>query len=140
MRGRTGQAANEIQVNILHLHTHEKFNTKNQNWLKREQCDNVFNRNGYWEISPNKAETGLIKLEKELGDNKKALEDSKNAPENNSDSLKFGKFVSNGIKNASNLQEVQNVVDVTFWESVEKINEWTQKSAGTYGMSELSAK
>ena len=54
--------------------------------------------------------------------------------------IKFGEFVSNGIKNASDLQEVQNVVDVTFGGSAEKINEWAQKAAGAYGMSELSAK
>ncbi len=53
---------------------------------------------------------------------------------------KFGEFVSNGIKNASNLQEVQNVVDVTFGESAETINDWSRKAAGAYGMSELSAK
>ena len=53
---------------------------------------------------------------------------------------KFGEFVSDGIKNASNLQEAQNVVDVTFGESAEIINDWSRKAAGAYGMSELSAK
>ena len=53
---------------------------------------------------------------------------------------KFGEFVSNGIKNASNLQEVQNVVDVTFEESAGIINDWATKAASAYGMSELSAK
>lgn len=53
---------------------------------------------------------------------------------------KFGEFVSNGIKNASDLQESQNVVDVTFGESAETINDWSRKAAGAYGMSELSAK
>ena len=52
---------------------------------------------------------------------------------------KFGEFVSNGIKNASDLQESQNVVDVTFGESAETINDWSRKAAGAYGMSELSA-
>ena len=53
---------------------------------------------------------------------------------------KFGEFVSTGIKNASDLQESQNVVDVTFGESAETINDWSRKAAGAYGMSELSAK
>ena len=53
---------------------------------------------------------------------------------------KFGEFVSTGIKNASDLQEAQNVVDVTFGESAETINDWSRKAAGAYGMSELSAK
>ena len=53
---------------------------------------------------------------------------------------KFGEFVSDGIKNASNLQEVQNVVDVTFEESAGIINDWATKAASAYGMSELSAK
>lgn len=53
---------------------------------------------------------------------------------------KFGEFVSTGIKNASDLQESQNVVDVTFGESAGIIDDWSKKAAGAYGMSELSAK
>ena len=53
---------------------------------------------------------------------------------------KFADFVSTGVSNASDLAESQNVVDVTFGESANTINQWAQQAAGAYGMSELSAK
>lgn len=53
---------------------------------------------------------------------------------------KFGDFVSSGIQNASDLAESQNVVDVTFKENAQTINEWSKKAANSYGLSELSAK
>lgn len=49
-------------------------------------------------------------------------------------------FIKDGIDNASNLQEVQNVVDVTFGNSAEIIDKWSKQAASSYGMSELSAK
>ena len=45
-----------------------------------------------------------------------------------------------GIKLASNLSEVQNVVDVTFGENAKAINDWSKKAATSFGMSELQAK
>lgn len=44
------------------------------------------------------------------------------------------------VKLASDLEEVQNVVDVTFGDNSGKINEWAKKAATSFGMSELEAK
>lgn len=46
----------------------------------------------------------------------------------------------NSIKLASDLQEVQNVVDTTFGSDASKINEWSKNAQTAFGMSELSAK
>ncbi len=45
-----------------------------------------------------------------------------------------------GIKLASDLEEVQNVVDVTFGDNAKVINEWAKEAKTAFGMSELSAK
>jgi hypothetical protein len=45
-----------------------------------------------------------------------------------------------GIETASNLAEVQNVVDVTFAESASQINTWSKEALNAYGLSELQAK
>lgn len=52
----------------------------------------------------------------------------------------FFNFVRDGIESASNLQEAQNVVDVTFGKSAETIDAWSKKAANSYGISELNAK
>lgn len=44
------------------------------------------------------------------------------------------------VKLASDLGEVQNVVDTTFGDNASKINEWSKGAATSFGMSELSAK
>lgn len=44
------------------------------------------------------------------------------------------------IKLASDLSEVQNVVDVTFGSNASKINDWAKNAATSFGLSELSAK
>lgn len=44
------------------------------------------------------------------------------------------------IEYASDLTEVQNVVDVAFGESSQKINEWAQGTIDSVGLSELAAK
>ncbi|WP_410495094.1 hypothetical protein QTL86_13280 [Cellulosilyticum sp. ST5] len=49
-------------------------------------------------------------------------------------------FVSNGIELASDLSEIQNVIDVTFGSNANEINEWAKKSADAFGLSELQAK
>lgn len=41
---------------------------------------------------------------------------------------------------ASDLEEVQNVVDVTFGKSADTINEWSKTTSKAFGVSELSAK
>ena len=51
--------------------------------------------------------------------------------------VKFGKQC---IEAASNLQEVANVVDVTFGASAEKINNWAKQNAASFGLSETAAK
>lgn len=45
-----------------------------------------------------------------------------------------------GIKLASNLAEVQNVVDTTFGKSASQINTWSQTALNRFGLSELQAK
>lgn len=45
-----------------------------------------------------------------------------------------------GIELASDLIESQNVVDTTFGESAEVVNEWAKNAATSYGISELAAK
>lgn len=49
-------------------------------------------------------------------------------------------MVSQGIESASNLTEVQNVVDVTFGNSAQVINDWSKTTLESFGLSELSAK
>ncbi len=44
------------------------------------------------------------------------------------------------IDAASDLNEVQNVVDTTFGKGAEKVNEWAKAAKEAYGMSELKAK
>lgn len=45
-----------------------------------------------------------------------------------------------GVKLASDLTEVQNVVDVTFGDNADKINEWAEAADTAYGLSTLAAK
>jgi len=49
-------------------------------------------------------------------------------------------YVDTAISTASRLQEVQNVVDVTFGESASSINAWAKAAKDAYGMGELKAK
>ncbi len=48
-------------------------------------------------------------------------------------------FIHNGIELASNLTEVQNVVDTTFGDGAEQIYQWADAAAESFGMSSLSA-
>ena len=48
--------------------------------------------------------------------------------------------VKNGIDYASDLAEVQNVVDVSFGKSAASINDWSQKALEAYGLNEVAAK
>jgi hypothetical protein len=50
------------------------------------------------------------------------------------------KAIKTGISLASDLTEVQNVVDTTFKENAATINEWSQKALNGFGLSELQAK
>ena len=52
----------------------------------------------------------------------------------------FVDFAKQGIELASNLSEVQNVVDTTFGSDADKINTWAANAATSFGMSELAAK
>lgn len=51
-----------------------------------------------------------------------------------------GQQVRQAIDYASDLVEVQNVVDVTFAEGAEEVNKWSKSALDAYGLSELSAK
>lgn len=53
---------------------------------------------------------------------------------------KFFDFVKGGVENASNLQEVQNVVDTVFGESSKTIDEFAKNASVQFGMTELNAK
>lgn len=48
--------------------------------------------------------------------------------------------VSRAIEYASDLTEVQNVVDVSFGDSAERVNEWSKTTLEAFGLNELSAK
>lgn len=48
--------------------------------------------------------------------------------------------IKNGINYASDLAEVQNVVDVSFGKSSENINKWAKTTLDAYGMNEVTAK
>lgn len=48
--------------------------------------------------------------------------------------------IKTGIGYASDLAEVQNVVDVTFGSATEAINSWSKECLAAYGMNEVSAK
>ena len=52
----------------------------------------------------------------------------------------FVDFAKESIEVASDLTEVQNVIDVTFGSNAEEINAWAQNAKTAYGMSELMAK
>ena len=49
-------------------------------------------------------------------------------------------FIGNGIELASDLQEVQNVLDTTFGDSAEDVNTWCKDMASNFGLTELQAK
>lgn len=49
-------------------------------------------------------------------------------------------YVNGAIEAASNLQEVQNVVDTTFGDNATSINEWAKAAKDAYGIGELKAK
>lgn len=53
---------------------------------------------------------------------------------------KFSDFVKEGISYASDLEEVQNVIDVTFGDSADEINQYAKDAIQQYGLSELAAK
>ena len=50
------------------------------------------------------------------------------------------KFISSSVDLASKLNEVQNVVDVTFGDSKEKINAFAKSAVSSFGLSEYAAK
>lgn len=53
---------------------------------------------------------------------------------------KFADFVKDGISYASDLDEVQNVIDVTFGNSADAVNQYAKDAIQQYGLSELAAK
>lgn len=53
---------------------------------------------------------------------------------------KFSDFVKEGISYASDLEEMQNVIDVTFGDSADAINQYAKDAIQQYGLSELAAK
>ena len=53
---------------------------------------------------------------------------------------KFSGFVKDGISYASDLEEAQNVIDVTFGDSADAVNQYAKDAIQQYGLSELAAK
>ena len=51
----------------------------------------------------------------------------------------FTDFIKQGVSLASDLQEVQNVVDTTFGDGAEQIYQWADAAAESFGMSSLQA-
>lgn len=49
-------------------------------------------------------------------------------------------FGAKGVQLASDLSEVQNVVDTTFGDGAKKINDWAKNAGDSFGLSELQAK
>ncbi len=49
-------------------------------------------------------------------------------------------FIGNGIAMASDLEEIQNVVDVTFGNNAKEVDNWAKTSAEAFGLTELQAK
>lgn len=114
-----------------------------------------------------KIENDLLRAENALADFNNELDDTPVKINKISDSVKkslfsmnmfigilsevAGNFVSEAIGSAyenikksiefaSDLAEVQNVVDVTFGKSANEINEWSKAALKAYGLNELSAK
>ena len=52
----------------------------------------------------------------------------------------FAALTKSAITYASNLQEVQNVVDVAFGDRADDINQWSKTTLKAFGLNELSAK
>lgn len=52
----------------------------------------------------------------------------------------IGKFIGEAISAASDLAEVQNVVDVTFGDSARQIQTWSEQAGKQYGLTETQAK
>lgn len=52
----------------------------------------------------------------------------------------FADFVKEGVSYASDLEEVQNVIDVTFGDNADVVNQYTKDAIQQYGLSELAAK
>lgn len=49
-------------------------------------------------------------------------------------------FISGGVELASDLEEIQNVLDVSFGDSADAVNEWATTTARAYGLTEIQAK
>ena len=52
----------------------------------------------------------------------------------------LGNMAKTGLKTASSLAEVQNIVDVTYGQSAARIDRWSRELLNSHGLAELSAK
>lgn len=52
----------------------------------------------------------------------------------------LAKLASDAVEYASNLTEVQNVVDVTFAQNASAVDEWSETTLNAFGLNQLSAK
>lgn len=52
----------------------------------------------------------------------------------------LGQFIKQGIELASDLTEIQNVLDAAFGDNADKVNEWAITTASAFGLTEIQAK
>lgn len=52
----------------------------------------------------------------------------------------IGEFINQGIELASDLTEIQNVLDAAFGDNADKVNEWAITTASAFGLTEIQAK
>lgn len=52
----------------------------------------------------------------------------------------IGQFINQGIELASDLTEIQNVLDAAFGDNADKVNEWATTTASAFGLTEIQAK
>lgn len=52
----------------------------------------------------------------------------------------LGQFISQGVELASDLTEIQNVLDAAFGDNADKVNEWAITTASAFGLTEIQAK
>lgn len=92
------------------------------------------------EVDANGFDSGINSMQSSIGKFGKALKKLGNTITTVFAAKKLVNFAKEAIELGSDLQEVQNVVDVTFTTMSEKVDEFAQKAAKTAGLSETMAK
>lgn len=90
-----------------------------------------------WEGAADNAAQGAEKAGRSMGDVLKGILAADVLKQAGKAILDFGK---ESVALASDLEEVQNVVDVTFGENSKQVDSWAKKASKSYGLTELQAK